>query len=185
MMFNNKKKTKKKKRTQVLKVSKKELKKYDFEKKFIEEMPVEEVIYKPININSIIWADVCDDVDEVEEPQVDNVLLKGTTMNVKKDLDEYFVRNSDELKNSIKKKNKKSKKSRTSKFNNYYEYKNVKFHTPSELLEYIERNPKNAEKVSSYVLEDDFFFTWLGQNSYHFMESIKEFRLFKKNIEKS
>lgn len=184
-MFGKRKKTKKSKKKEVLKVSKRELKKYDFEKKFQEEV-IEEEIIKPLHIGHVIWADV-DEEEELgnDSMEVENILLKDTKVKVRKDLDEYFVRNSDELKSEKKSKKVLKKKSQSTKFKKYYQYKKYRFETPSELIEYMEKYPKMREKMANYVLEDDAFFTWLGQNSYHFIESVKEFRTFKKNIEKS
>lgn len=101
---------------------------------------------------------------------------------IKKDLDEYFLKNNSDLfiKKSSKTKVKKGKKAR---LRSYYKYKGNEFHSPSELLEFLDKNPKKLEKIASVIVDDELFFKWLGKNSHQFMESVKDFRTFKKKIE--
>lgn len=101
---------------------------------------------------------------------------------IKKELDEYFLKNNSDLfiKEGSKRKFKKLKKRR---LRNYYKYRGHKFQTPYEFLEFLDKNPKKLDKIASTVLDDELFFKWLGKNSHQFIESVKDFRTFKKKIE--
>lgn len=112
---------------------------------------------------------------EVEEPKIPQE-------SIKKELDEYFLKNNSDLfiKEGSKKKAKKSKRAR---LRSYYKYKGNQFHSPSELLEFLDKNPKKLEKIAATIVDDELFFKWLGKNSHQFIESVKDFRTFKKKIE--
>ncbi len=103
--------------------------------------------------------------------------------NIKKGLDDYFVKNDSELFKSTGRKQK-SKKRRRTNLRSYYRYKGKKFQTPTNLLEYLDKHPKKIEKIATLIVDDELFFEWLGKNSHQFIESVKEFRTFKKKIEK-
>lgn len=148
---------------------------------------VEEKVTKPHY--NIEWADneVCQarkkqKIPKVEET-VDIPLPLEKQGSIKKELDEYFLKNNSDL--FIKEgKKRKAKKVKKGKLRSYYKYNNKRFQMPSDLLEYLDKNPNKIEKVASTVLDDELFFKWLGKNSHQFIESVRDFRTFKKKIEK-
>lgn len=140
-------------------------------------------------IYNIEWADneVCQAKKKKKNPEIEIKeeipLPLEKQGSIKKELDEYFLKNNSEL--FIKEgKRRKTKKIKRVRLRSYYKYKGHKFLSPLDFMEYLDKNPKKIEKIASDVLDDELFFKWLGKNSHQFIESVKDFRSFKKKIEK-
>lgn len=129
--------------------------------------------------NHFVWSDIDSNTCTIEtSPNKEESSIKTT--NIKKNLDDYFLRNNSDLfVNSGKKKH---KKKMNAKYKNFYRYNGTKFSTPNDLLSYIDKHPKKLDKIASKMIDDELFFEWLGKHSHQFTESVKEFRQFKKNI---
>lgn len=172
-MFNKKKDKRRKVKaiTKKQKLSKKVKDLNLYENKVTETVEIEKKTFH------FTWADAYCEVEEKPDLMEEDSLVN---VNTKKDLNEYFIKNKQEI--LVTQKKTKKKKKKQAKLTKHYMYGKTTFRTPQELIEYIEKNPKKLPQLAQTVLDDEIFYNWLGIQTYQFVESVKKFREFKKTM---